>query len=57
MVPTSSTTAALVMGDALAICCAQEIGFNLEIFRDNHPQGNLSEKIERILGCHFKIAS
>lgn len=57
VVPTSSTTAALVMGDALAICCAQKIGFSLESFRVNHPQGALGEDIERTLKCSLKIAS
>lgn len=45
IVPTSSTTAALVMGDALAICCAHTIGFSPEFFQVNHPQGTLGKKI------------
>lgn len=57
IVPTSSTTAALVMGDALAICCSQKIGFSMASFLDNHPQGALGEDIERNLRCNIKIAS
>lgn len=56
IVPTSSTTAALVMGDALAMCCAQNTGFSLERFHRNHPQGALGKKNKRTPKCKNKIA-
>ena len=43
--PTSSTTAALVMGDALAIALLERRGFTAEDFAFSHPGGALGRKL------------
>lgn len=43
--PTNSTTAQLVMGDALAICLIQERGFTANDFAKYHPGGALGKKL------------
>lgn len=43
--PTNSTTAQLVMGDALAICLMQERGFTANDFAKYHPGGALGKKL------------
>jgi len=45
LVPTSSTTAALVMGDALALALLEERHFSPEDFALLHPGGNLGRKL------------
>jgi hypothetical protein len=40
LAPTSSTTAALVMGDALAIALLDARGFTAEDFARSHPGGS-----------------
>lgn len=45
LAPTSSTTAALVMGDALAISLLQKRGFTAEDFALSHPGGTLCRRI------------
>ncbi len=45
LAPTSSTTAALVMGDALAIALLQARGFTEQDFARSHPGGNLGKKL------------
>ena len=45
LVPTSSTTATLVMGDALAIALLEERNFSPEDFALLHPGGNLGKKL------------
>ncbi|MEG3592157.1 MAG: KpsF/GutQ family sugar-phosphate isomerase [Pseudomonadota bacterium] len=45
LAPTSSTTAALVMGDALAIALIQTKDFNLEEFARSHPSGQLGKRL------------
>jgi arabinose-5-phosphate isomerase len=45
LAPTSSTTAALVMGDALAIALMNERGFQAEHFARFHPGGSLGRKL------------
>jgi arabinose-5-phosphate isomerase len=45
LVPTSSTTAALVMGDALAIALLDERHFSSEDFALLHPGGHLGRKL------------
>jgi arabinose-5-phosphate isomerase len=45
MAPTSSTTAALVMGDALAVALMRLRGFNKEDFARFHPGGNLGRRL------------
>ena len=45
LAPTSSTTAALVMGDALAISLLEKRGFTAEDFAKSHPGGSLGRKL------------
>jgi len=45
LVPTSSTTAQLVMGDALAICLLESRGFTAGDFAKFHPGGVLGKKL------------
>ena len=45
LAPTSSTTAALVMGDALAISLLEAKGFTAEDFALSHPGGNLGRRL------------
>jgi len=45
LAPTSSTTAALAMGDALAIALLEERGFNADDFALSHPGGSLGKKL------------
>jgi arabinose-5-phosphate isomerase len=45
LVPTSSTTAALVMGDALAVALLDERHFSSEDFALLHPGGHLGRKL------------
>jgi len=45
LAPTSSTTAALVMGDALAISLLEKRGFTARDFAMSHPGGTLGRKL------------
>ena len=45
LAPTTSTTAQMVMGDALAICLMELKGFNSEDFAKYHPGGTLGKKL------------
>src|SRR6185312_12891062 len=45
LAPTSSTTAALVMGDALAISLLEHRGFTAEDFALSHPGGTLGRRL------------
>lgn len=45
LAPTSSTTAQLVMGDALAICLMEMKGFQSDDFAKFHPGGALGKKL------------
>jgi arabinose-5-phosphate isomerase len=45
LAPTSSTTAALVMGDALAISLLESRGFTREDFAKSHPAGQLGRRL------------
>ncbi|MBS0350030.1 MAG: KpsF/GutQ family sugar-phosphate isomerase [Proteobacteria bacterium] len=45
LAPTSSTTAALVAGDALAIALLEERGFTAQDFALSHPGGSLGKKL------------
>ncbi len=45
LAPTASTTAALVMGDALAIALLQARGFTHEDFALSHPGGSLGKRL------------
>ena len=45
MAPTTSTTAALAMGDALAVALLDARGFNAQDFLRSHPGGRLGRKL------------
>lgn len=45
LAPTSSTTATLVMGDALAIALLEARGFSAEDFAFSHPGGSLGRRL------------
>lgn len=45
LAPTTSTTAQLVMGDALAVCLMEMKGFKSEDFAKFHPGGMLGKKL------------
>jgi arabinose-5-phosphate isomerase len=45
LAPTSSTTAQLVMGDAIAVCLMELRGFNGNDFARIHPGGNLGKRL------------
>jgi len=48
LVPTASTTAALALGDALAMSVLVEKGFKPEDFANLHPGGKLGKKLMRV---------
>jgi arabinose-5-phosphate isomerase len=48
LVPTASTTAALAMGDALAMTVLVEKGFRPEDFANLHPGGKLGKRLMRV---------
>jgi len=45
LAPTSSTTASLVMGDALAVALLESRGFTREDFARSHPAGRLGRRL------------
>ncbi|MCB2226804.1 MAG: KpsF/GutQ family sugar-phosphate isomerase [Desulfarculaceae bacterium] len=45
LAPTASTTAALAMGDALAVVLIEKRAFKVEDFRLHHPGGNLGQRL------------
>ncbi len=45
LAPTCSTTAALVMGDALAVALLEQRGFTAEDFARSHPGGRLGRRL------------
>ena len=45
LAPTSSTTAQMVMGDAIAVCLMELKGFGNEDFARYHPGGNLGKRL------------
>ena len=48
LVPTASTTAALAIGDALAMTLLKEKGFKQEDFANLHPGGTLGKNLMRV---------
>ena len=48
--PTASTTAALAMGDALAVCLLKQRGFSAEDFLLFHPSGSLGKGVLYTVG-------
>lgn len=49
LAPTTSTAAAMAMGDALAIALMERKGFGKEDFASVHPAGSLGKKLLRVL--------
>jgi arabinose-5-phosphate isomerase len=45
LTPTASTTAAMAMGDALAVACYEKRGFSEQDFARYHPGGRLGRKL------------
>jgi len=50
LAPTSSTTAALVMGDALAVSLLEARGFTRDDFALSHPGGSLGKRLLLLVG-------
>lgn len=48
LAPTASTTAALALGDALAVTVSEKKGFRLEDFARLHPGGGLGKKLTAV---------
>lgn len=48
LAPTASTTAALALGDALAMALLHERGFGVDEFAAMHPRGSLGRKLLRV---------
>ena len=48
VVPTASSTAALVLGDALAIACMEKKGFGVKDFAFVHPKGQLGRRLLKV---------
>ena len=48
LAPTASTTAALAMGDALAIALSEKRGFKTEDFAHLHPGGKIGKRFQRV---------
>lgn len=48
LAPTTSTAAALAMGDALAMALMEHKGFRLEDFAHFHPAGSIGKKLLRV---------
>jgi arabinose-5-phosphate isomerase len=53
IVPTSSTTAQLAIGDAIAIALMQQKNFNKLDFKKFHPSGSLGEKLRTVEDLMF----
>ena len=58
LTPTASTTAALAMGDALAVALLENRGFDAQDFAELHPGGSLGKKLllnfTRLLGRELR---
>jgi arabinose-5-phosphate isomerase len=50
LAPTSSTTLALVLGDAIAVALMRIRGFDADAFAKNHPGGSLGKKLMLTVG-------
>ena len=48
LIPTASTTAALAMGDALAVASFEQRGFSQKDFARFHPGGRLGRKLQQV---------
>jgi len=51
LAPTSSTTAQLAVGDALAVCLMEWKSFDKEDFRKFHPGGSLGQRLAVSVDC------
>ena len=54
IVPTSSTTAQLALGDVIAIATMQKKKFSKLDFKKFHPSGSLGNKLKKIRNCNYK---
>ncbi|MGC1495018.1 MAG: KpsF/GutQ family sugar-phosphate isomerase [Sulfitobacter sp.] len=54
VVPTTSTTLTLAMGDALAVALMENRDFTAEHFRDFHPGGKLGARLSRVADLMHK---
>lgn len=52
LAPTTSTTAALALGDALAVALLDMRGFSSERFQELHPGGKLGRKLIKVSDIH-----
>ena len=52
LAPTSSTTATLALGDALAMCLLEYRGFRKEDFAELHPGGSLGVSLVKVRKVH-----
>lgn len=57
LAPTSSTTVALAMGDALAISLLNDKGFSLDDFARSHPSGALGRRLLTFVGNIMKTGN
>jgi arabinose-5-phosphate isomerase len=57
LAPTSSTTVALTMGDALAVSLLNEKGFSPDDFARSHPSGALGRRLLTFVNNIMKTAS
>lgn len=48
LIPTASTTAALAVGDALAMALLSERGFSADDLAEHHPRGSLGRQLLRV---------
>jgi arabinose-5-phosphate isomerase len=48
LAPTTSTTAMLALGDAIAVALSEKRGFREEDFADLHPGGKIGKKLTRV---------
>ena len=55
LTPTSSTTAALVMGDAIAITLLNARGFTPDDFAKSHPSGTLGRRLLTLVSSIMKV--
>ena len=47
LVPTVSLIVLQIIGDVIGVKAAEEIGFNKEIFKANHPGGSIGEQLSK----------
>jgi len=57
LAPTTSTTLALALGDAIAVTLMKLSGFKSDHFKANHPGGSLGARLSRTVGELMRPAS